>query len=63
VNLVKEFLEFLCAKIPNTGNFSIHKRKQTQQPLPHPEIFEEFKKRVDDLIERYREALEALAKE
>jgi hypothetical protein len=63
MNLVKEFLEFLRSKIPTTGKFPIHKRKQTQQPLPHPEISEEFKKRVGDSIERYREALEALAKD
>jgi hypothetical protein len=56
-----EIYELLRFKIFGTKKPPVSSRMQ--KALEYPGISEEFKQQVTNFIERYREALEALAKE
>jgi len=62
MNLIQKLQSLFHSRIPITEEHSTSDYERFQQVVETPEISEEFKKRVSDFIEQYREALEALAK-
>ncbi len=59
---IQEIYVLLRSKILGTKKLTAPPQIRIQKAVGYPEISEEFKQQVDDFIERYREALEALAK-
>ncbi len=63
MKFVRKVFSILYSKISDGEDISAFGDKtQLQQETQHLEISEEFKQEVQDFIERYREALEVLAR-
>jgi hypothetical protein len=63
MKFVRKVFGILYSKVPDGEDISASGDKtQLQQEPQHLKISEEFKQEVQDFIERYREALEALAR-
>jgi hypothetical protein len=59
----RKIYALLRPKILGAENLPAPASTEPQRSMEHSGISEKFKQQVENLVERYREALEALAKE